>query len=157
MTIVSCGALGSPLLLERSGIGNQEVLKKASVPVIVDLPGVGEQYQDHTLVLWHYKTNLAAGETLDALWQGRMTPSDAEFQDVISWNSCDTHGKLRPTESEVKGLGPAFEAIWTKDFKDKPSRPLMIQATLAAYDLLRPGPDEATADLSQICWRPIRC
>ena len=45
--IVSCGPIGSPHLLQRSGIGPGAVLKQAGVEVIHDLPGVGENLQDH--------------------------------------------------------------------------------------------------------------
>lgn len=44
--ILSAGGFGSPLILERSGIGGQEVLKTAGVEVKVDLPGVGKEYRD---------------------------------------------------------------------------------------------------------------
>ena len=37
--------MGSPAILERSGIGSAERLKKIGIPQIVDLPGVGENYQ----------------------------------------------------------------------------------------------------------------
>ena len=40
-------ALKSPQILELSGIGRKEVLEQASVPVKIDLPGVGENIQDH--------------------------------------------------------------------------------------------------------------
>ena len=43
--VLSAGAFGSPSILERSGIGSAAVLKKAGVSQIVDLPGVGENYQ----------------------------------------------------------------------------------------------------------------
>ncbi len=45
--IVSSGPIGSPHLLQRSGIGPAAVLKKAGVEVLHDLPGVGENLQDH--------------------------------------------------------------------------------------------------------------
>lgn len=45
--LVSAGPIGSPHLLQRSGIGPAEVLKKAGVEVRHDLPGVGENLQDH--------------------------------------------------------------------------------------------------------------
>ena len=45
--IVSAGSIGSPHLLQLSGIGPAEVLKQAGIPVIHDLPGVGENLQDH--------------------------------------------------------------------------------------------------------------
>lgn len=45
--IVSMGPLNSPKLLMHSGIGGAEQLKKFDIPVVVDLPGVGENLQDH--------------------------------------------------------------------------------------------------------------
>ncbi|MBK0019818.1 GMC family oxidoreductase N-terminal domain-containing protein [Brucella pseudogrignonensis] len=45
--IVSSGAIGSPKLLLQSGIGPADHLKKAGVNVKHDLPGVGENMQDH--------------------------------------------------------------------------------------------------------------
>lgn len=46
-TIVSAGALHSPALLMRSGIGPADVLKKAGVTVLVDRQGVGRNLQEH--------------------------------------------------------------------------------------------------------------
>lgn len=45
--IVSSGPIGSPHLLQRSGIGPANVLRKAGIEVKHDLPGVGENLQDH--------------------------------------------------------------------------------------------------------------
>jgi choline dehydrogenase len=45
--VVSCGAIGSPQLLEASGIGAPSVLNRHGVPVLHVLPGVGENLQDH--------------------------------------------------------------------------------------------------------------
>ncbi|EXJ58235.1 hypothetical protein A1O7_05660 [Cladophialophora yegresii CBS 114405] len=47
--IVAGGAINSPQILEMSGIGNPEILKAAGVECLVDLPSVGENYQDHTV------------------------------------------------------------------------------------------------------------
>lgn len=55
--IVSCGAIDSPALLMRSGIGPARVLEAAGVDLAVDLPGVGENLQDHAegLIVWEAK------------------------------------------------------------------------------------------------------
>lgn len=45
--IVASGAIGSPKLLLQSGIGPADHLKKVGVAVKHDLPGVGENMQDH--------------------------------------------------------------------------------------------------------------
>jgi choline dehydrogenase len=48
--LISSGPIGSPHLLQRSGIGPAEVLRKAGIGVRHDLPGVGENLQDHAEV-----------------------------------------------------------------------------------------------------------
>ena len=45
--IVSSGAIGSPRLLQLSGIGPADALRTAGVDVVHDLPGVGSNMQDH--------------------------------------------------------------------------------------------------------------
>ncbi len=45
--ILTAGAIGSPKLLLQSGIGPAEHLRAVGVPVVHDLPGVGENLQDH--------------------------------------------------------------------------------------------------------------
>jgi choline dehydrogenase len=49
--IVCCGAIESPKLLMLSGIGNPEQLNQLGIPVTADLPGVGENFHDHPLVI----------------------------------------------------------------------------------------------------------
>lgn len=45
--ILSAGAINSPQTLMLSGIGPADELKKLGIPVLVNLPGVGENLQDH--------------------------------------------------------------------------------------------------------------
>lgn len=46
--IISCGgAINSPQLLQLSGVGNSEHLQGLGIDVVHDLPGVGENLQDH--------------------------------------------------------------------------------------------------------------
>jgi len=53
--VISCsGAINSPQLLQLSGIGPAEVLRQAGVEPVVDLPGVGENLQDHLEVYVQY-------------------------------------------------------------------------------------------------------
>ena len=53
--ILSAGSIGSPTVLQRSGIGPASVLEAAAVPVVVDAPGVGENLQDHLEVYFQYR------------------------------------------------------------------------------------------------------
>ncbi|WP_336213662.1 GMC family oxidoreductase [Nonomuraea sp. LPB2021202275-12-8] len=45
--ILSAGAIGSPYLLLRSGVGAADELRDAGVPIVHDLPEVGKNLQDH--------------------------------------------------------------------------------------------------------------
>jgi choline dehydrogenase len=55
--ILSAGSIGSVQILERSGIGSGAHLNKLGIPVIADLPGVGENLQDHLQLRMIYKVN----------------------------------------------------------------------------------------------------
>lgn len=50
LVVLSAGACGTPAILERSGVGDPKVLQKVGLPVVHDLPGVGNGYEDHHLV-----------------------------------------------------------------------------------------------------------
>ncbi|MDZ3991223.1 choline dehydrogenase [Pseudomonas sp. Teo4] len=52
--LVSSGPIGSPHLLQRSGIGPEAVLKQAGIEVRHHLPGVGENLQDHSEIYIQY-------------------------------------------------------------------------------------------------------
>jgi len=45
--ILSAGAIHTPQILQRSGIGDKKFLDKVGIEVEVDLPGVGYNFQDH--------------------------------------------------------------------------------------------------------------
>lgn len=53
--ILSAGTIQSPGLLELSGIGQPAVLAAAGVPLLLALPGVGENLQDHLRVQSSYQ------------------------------------------------------------------------------------------------------
>ena len=53
--ILSAGAIGSPQLLQLSGIGPANILKAAGVDIKHDLPGVGDNLQDHLEFNFQYQ------------------------------------------------------------------------------------------------------
>ena len=55
--LLSAGAIGSVQILERSGIGSAAHLSSLGIPVIADLPGVGENLQDHLQLRMIYKVD----------------------------------------------------------------------------------------------------
>ena len=56
-TVLAAGAIGSPQLLQLSGIGNGEFLREKQIPVVHHLPGVGENLHDHLQVRMQYKVS----------------------------------------------------------------------------------------------------
>jgi choline dehydrogenase len=74
--ILSAGTVETPLLLERSGIGRPDVLRRAGVQVRVDSPNVGERVIEQRMVSIQVRVKGNAGPThlLNTLpkdaWQG---------------------------------------------------------------------------------------
>ena len=74
--ILAGGSIGSPHLLLLSGIGPADHLRAMGIKVAHELPGVGENLQDHLLTVVQYRT-LARGSTNYSLlaslgWLGRF-------------------------------------------------------------------------------------
>jgi len=53
--ILSAGSIGSPSILQRSGIGPRDVLEGANIDTVHELPGVGENLTDHLEVYFQYR------------------------------------------------------------------------------------------------------
>ncbi|KAK7446786.1 glucose oxidase [Colletotrichum acutatum] len=45
--IMATGSIHTPQILQRSGVGGRALLEAAGIEVVVDLPGVGQNFQDH--------------------------------------------------------------------------------------------------------------
>jgi choline dehydrogenase len=61
--VLACGAIGSPMALMHSGIGDADRLRGVGLPVEVDLKGVGRNLQDHLHVVVAHKS-----KTPDETW-----------------------------------------------------------------------------------------
>ncbi|KAF1945043.1 alcohol oxidase-like protein [Clathrospora elynae] len=135
LVIVTCGACGTPPVLERSGLGDKKILERAGVPLVEELPGVGKDYQDHHLVLYPYKTSLEPDQTIDGVLSGRVDAAEMvkNKDKMLGWNAIDVSSKLRPTEDEVTSLGPEFKAAWDRDFKYAPNRPLVLCGLVSCF------------------------
>jgi choline dehydrogenase len=53
--VLSAGAIGSPQILQLSGIGPAELLRQHGIDVVLDAPGVGANLQDHLQIRAVYK------------------------------------------------------------------------------------------------------
>lgn len=128
LVVLSAGAIGTPNILERSGVGAKDILAKAGVPLVADAPGVGASYEDHHLVFWPYKTSLTPDETNDAIVTGRIDRNlaIAEKKRRMGWNFVDAAVKARPSDRDVAKFDPALKAAWDRDFANNPGRPLLF-------------------------------
>ncbi|GAA5972731.1 hypothetical protein JCM11641_002995 [Rhodosporidiobolus odoratus] len=57
LVVLACGTLGTPQILERSGVGNAQLLEKLDIAIVSDLPSVGEKYQDHYTMLQIFRVS----------------------------------------------------------------------------------------------------
>ncbi|VTU41202.1 Alcohol dehydrogenase [acceptor] [Variovorax sp. PBS-H4] len=55
--VLSAGAIGTPQILQLSGIGDAALLQSHGVPVVAHLPGVGRNLQDHLQIRSVYKVH----------------------------------------------------------------------------------------------------
>jgi choline dehydrogenase len=61
--VLSAGAIHTPTILQRSGIGPASFLKAANIPLVIDLPGVGSNLHDHSSpgISWNCKSSPRVG------------------------------------------------------------------------------------------------
>jgi len=69
--ILSGGAFNSPQLLQLSGVGAGELLQKHAIPVVHELPGVGEDLQDHFYVrtFWRCRRPITLNDDMASWWR----------------------------------------------------------------------------------------
>ncbi|OBG59071.1 MULTISPECIES: GMC family oxidoreductase [unclassified Mycobacterium] len=79
--ILSAGAIGSPHLMQVSGLGPAGLLAQHQVPVAVDLPGVGENLQDHLQLRTIYRVQGAP--TVNTLYRNWITRAGMGLQYLL--------------------------------------------------------------------------
>jgi choline dehydrogenase len=108
--VLSLGAIHSPKVLMQSGIGDEAELGRLGIPVLQHLPGVGQNFQDHTCFycVWEY--------------QKALPPRNSMCESVLYWKSvsalagpdlfaCQAEGPLGTPETIARFGRP--EAGWT--------------------------------------------
>ena len=90
--VVCSGAIGSPRLLLLSGIGPAEQLRNLGVDVVHDLPGVGENLQDHTdcYLIYNLQSDTSYDKYKKLRWQLAAAAQYAMFgSGPITSNICE--------------------------------------------------------------------
>ncbi|KAJ2969890.1 hypothetical protein NQ176_g8441 [Zarea fungicola] len=136
LVVLSCGALETPALLERSGLGRRDHLEQLGVSVISDLPGVGENLQDHPFIVYPYKSTLNEDETLDHVLRNPAQVPDlmAERNPILGTNGIELFGRLRMSQSEInESRSDALKDMWNREYDPRSSKPLMLSASAALF------------------------
>jgi choline dehydrogenase len=79
--ILSAGAIGSPHLMQVSGLGPAGLLAQHRVPLAVDLPGVGENLQDHLQIRTIYRVRGAP--TVNTLYRNWISRAGMGLQYLL--------------------------------------------------------------------------
>jgi choline dehydrogenase len=70
--ILSAGAVGTPKLLQLSGVGDGELLQRHGIAVTHHAPAVGQNLQDHLCVSYYYRANRRTLNDDYGRWLGRI-------------------------------------------------------------------------------------
>ncbi|KAJ6494576.1 GMC oxidoreductase-domain-containing protein [Mycena sanguinolenta] len=131
LVVLGAGAMGSPLILERSGVGRKDILERAGIPLVHELPGVGANYQDHSVWVTPYIVDDSV-ESMNKLWRGDPETWakageqwEKDGSGVLGTSSLEIAIKLRPLDHEVSDLGPEFQPVWDEFYANKPDKPLI--------------------------------
>ncbi|KAL7280632.1 hypothetical protein ACG7TL_005570 [Trametes sanguinea] len=156
LVVLSAGAFGSPTILERSGLGSSTVLERIGVKQLVDLPGVGDSYQDHQLILPPYLAAESA-HTLDAISQNvedEINKWTTQWKEngtgLLATNGLESGIKLRPFKRDLDMIGPDFRKRWLEYYASAPDKPVVWMATLSM--LTGDRPDVANGKYFSVAW-----
>lgn len=141
--ILSSGTLSSPLILQRSGVGNPDKLRQVGIKPLVNLPGVGRNFQDHYLTFSVYRAKPDV-ESFDDFVRGDPEVQKKVYEEwnlkgtgPLATNGIDAGVKIRPTQKELdemkKWPTPEFVDGWESYFKNKPDKPVMHYSVIAGY------------------------
>ena len=87
--VLSLGAINTPKILMQSGIGDEDELRRLSIPLVQHLPGVGRNLQDHFMIgcIWESEQPLAPSETANGavcFWKSTSSLDKPDIQQLIA-------------------------------------------------------------------------
>lgn len=105
--IISSGTLGTPKFLELSGIGNKTLLESVGIPVIVDLPAVGTNFQDQAIVTSLYLFDTPANSS-DPHVPSALASSFLTLPQILGKSGADSY--VRELNSTISQRAAAIVA-----------------------------------------------
>ena len=107
--ILSAGAIGSPAILQRSGIGAKGHLQGLGIPVVRDLPAVGQGLQDHLAITQYYMAKIQTLNTVLGNMFGRMVTGLRYF--------ITRSGPLSVPVNQISGFARSHTAMKNPDMQ----------------------------------------
>jgi choline dehydrogenase len=137
--IVAAGGVQSPQVLELSGIGQADRLKAASIDVVHDLPGVGENYRDHVAARmnWRLKRRVSFNERTRGLGLvGETLKYVATRRGMLTSPAALAHGFVRSRpELETPDIQYFFMPVSYSDANKRADMDPEPGMTLSVYQL----------------------
>ncbi|KAL5639820.1 hypothetical protein ACGC1H_006407 [Rhizoctonia solani] len=138
LVVVSAGTIGSALVLQRSGIGASTQLSKCGIDTVVDLPGIGANYEDHCscTMVYHVADDV---ETLDPVFAGDPSAIErglSQFKDgkgILTSNGIDAGSRLRPRPEELEKMGSHFKEVWKRYYEPAPEKSVILQLATSGF------------------------
>jgi choline dehydrogenase len=103
--LLCAGSIGSPQILQLSGVGPADLLRQHGIPVVQDLPGVGENLQDHLQIRAVYKVDGVT--TLNTLANSR-------------WGQMKIAAEYALKRSGPMSMAPSQLGAFTRSTPDRP-------------------------------------
>lgn len=110
--LLCAGSIGSPQILQLSGIGPAELLRRHGIAVVQDLPGVGANLQDHLQIRSVYKIQPVAGDRLWGLSLNTMASS--------WWGKARIGLEYALRQSGPMSMAPSQLGAFTRSSPDRP-------------------------------------
>lgn len=147
--LLCAGTIGSPQLLMLSGIGPAQHLRDHGIDVVVDLPGVGENLQDHPTVSLNWITTDATDMSQLANTEEAALRYGRDRRGPLASNFADTGGFL----STEDGNGPANIQLYSmaSGYQDNCQEPVPSPAFTASASLVAPR-SRGTLRLASADW-----
>lgn len=100
--VLSGGAINSPQLLMLSGVGPARHLSEVGIPVVADVPGVGQNLRDHPAVFMHYESEVELPERPPPLQIGmRYTTPGSPYRNDMQMRPLQIRTEHIPVDFQI--------------------------------------------------------
>ncbi|GJP94205.1 CAZyme family AA3 [Aspergillus niger] len=134
--ILAAGAFQSPKILQLSGVGGAELLEKHGIDIVMDLPGVGQNLQDHMISYTAFQAKPEI-ETKDSLVRQEPEAIAQAMQEYAATGSGPLASLGVYTYAYLSLPDPDRSALQALLSDDTPDNSQQHKATQAYYDIAK--------------------